>query len=463
MFVGRKVELGKLNKLYRSDAFECCVVYGRRRVGKTTLIQEFCKGKRSIYFVAREAEGPQNLTSFSSDVTKVFDDDSERTFSFDSWDAAFDYIYRKSTDERLILVIDEYPYLAEGERSISSLLQAKIDTAFKNSKLFLILCGSSMSFMENQVLGYKSPLYGRRTAQFRIEHFDFFDSLMFHKSFPKFDSALIYGITGGIPQYLQLIRENRSIRDNIVENFLDKTAYLYEEPGNLLKQELREPAAYNGIISAIAGGASRLNVIATKAGLESSKCAKYLLSLISLGLVKKEKPVGEKEGRRSIYLLEDNMFRFWYRFIPNNMSNIESGLGEYVYDRFIEPYLSAYMGSIFEQICLQHMKRMNAKFELPFVFREIGRWWGNNPLKKRQEEIDILATGDDVAIFCECKWRNEPLSSDVIEALREKSELFPFKERYYLLFSKTGFDERARKVARRDEFVRLVDFADMTA
>ncbi len=462
MFIGREVELDKLNRLYRSDAFECCVVYGRRRVGKTTLIQEFCRDKRAIYFIAREASSPQNLASFSADALRVFDEGAS-ALSFDNWDAAFDYIYRKSASERLILVIDEYPYLAEAERSISSLLQAKIDTMFKRSKLFLILCGSSMSFMENQVLGYESPLYGRRTAQFKIEHFDFFDSLKFHKGFSRYDSAAIYGITGGIPQYLQLIGENRTIRENIVENFLDKTSYLYEEPSNLLKQELREPAAYNAIIGAIAGGALRLNEIATKAGLESSKCGKYLISLISLGLVKKEKPVGEREGKRSIYQLDDNMFKFWYRFIPNNMSNIESGLAEYVYDRFIEPYLPAYMGGIFEQICLQYMKRVNAKFELPFVFRDVGRWWGNNPLKKRQEEIDMLATADDAAIFCECKWRDEPVSIGVVEALREKSELFSFKEKYYYLFSKTGFDEAARKIARRDEFVRLVDFADMTA
>lgn len=461
MFVGRGAELNKLEELYRSNVFECCVVYGRRRVGKTTLIQEFCRGKRAIYFVAREAGSAQNLASFSTDVMRISGDVGVSSLSFGSWDAAFDYIHMKSADERLILVIDEYPYLAEADRGISSLLQAKIDMAFKDSKLFLILCGSSMSFMENQVLGYKSPLYGRRTAQFKIEHFDFFDAMKFHENFSKLESAAIYGITGGIPQYLRLIREGRTVRENVIENFLDKTSYLYEEPSNLLKQELREPAAYNAIIAAIAGGASRLNEISTKSGLESGKCGKYLLSLISLALVKKEKPLLEKESRRSIYMLDDNMFKFWYRFIPSNMSNIESGLTEYVYDHYIEPFFPAYMGGIFEQICLQYMKRRNAKFELPFVFREIGRWWGNNPIRKRQEEIDILAVSENEAIFCECKWKKEPVTSEALDALVERSELFSHEQKYFFLFSKSGFDRKLQKTAKLDDTIRLINFADM--
>jgi AAA+ ATPase superfamily predicted ATPase len=302
MFVGRNEELKKLNEMYLRDGYECAVIYGRRRVGKTTLIKEFIKDKKAVYFLAREANGAVNLTGFSNDVYAVTAKELKGNSFFGDWEKAFDYIYNVSKDERIVLVIDEYPYLAGGFRPISSILQAHIDNRFKNSKVFLILCGSSMSFMENQVLGYKSPLYGRRTAQFKISAFNFFESRCFLDSFDKEETAILYGVTGGLPEYLNKINPNKTGQENIIDLFLTPSGHFYEEPANLLKQELREPTVYNGIIEAIAGGASRLNEIATKCGIESNKCAKYLKSLISLGIVRKEIPVTEKASKKSIYI-----------------------------------------------------------------------------------------------------------------------------------------------------------------
>lgn len=458
MFIGRKQELEKLNMMYDSRRFEFAVIYGRRRVGKTTLIKEFCKGKKAIYFVAREANDIINIENFSSDVFAVTSKESEGNVYFPNWEKAFEYIYKTSCDERIILVIDEYPYLAQSNRSISSIIQAHIDMRLKDSKLFLILCGSSMSFMEYQVLGYKSPLYGRRTAQFKIKPFTYYESAQMLKGFSAEDQAVLYGITGGIPEYLSRIRVNLSVKENIKDLFLSESGRLFEEPVNLLKQELREPATYNGIIAAIANGASKLNEIATKNGLESNKCAKYISSLIALGIVKKEKPLTEDESRKSIYLLNDMMFRFWYRFIPGNMSSIASGLSDYVYDKAVAPHLSNYMGQIFEQMCIQYLIRENAAMALPFIFGRIGRWWGNNPEKKRQEEIDILAVDDENAIFGECKWKNEPTDIGVLNELVEKSMLFKqYKYKHYMIFSKSGFTAELKESAAAMENVELID------
>ena len=283
--------------------------------------------------------------------------------------------------------MDEYPYLAQSNRAISSILQAHIDMKLKDSKLFLILCGSSMSFMEYQVLGYKSPLYGRRTAQFKIKPFTYYESALLLEGFNIEDQAILYGITGGIPEYLSRVRLNISLKENIENLFLSESSHLFEEPVNLLKQELREPATYNGIIAAIANGASKLNEIATKNGLESNKCAKYISALMALGIIKKDKPLTEDEGRKSIYLLDDQMFRFWYRFIPNNMSSIATGLSDIVYDKAIAPQLSNYMVQIFEQMSVQYLMKENAKLSLPFVFGRIGRWWGNNPVKNAKRKL----------------------------------------------------------------------------
>ncbi len=462
MFVGRHQELKKLNSMYESGQFEFAVIYGRRRVGKTTLIKEFCKGKKAIYFIAREANDIINIENFSSDVFSVTSKESQGNVYFSNWEKAFEYIYNISQDERVILVIDEYPYLAQSNRVISSILQAHIDMKLKDSKLFLILCGSSMSFMEYQVLGYKSPLYGRRTAQFKIKPFTYYESALLLECFAIEEQAILYGITGGIPEYLSRVRLNMSLKENIENLFLSESGHLFEEPVNLLKQELREPATYNGIIAAIANGASKLNEIATKNGLESNKCAKYISALMALGIIKKDKPLTEDEGRKSIYLLDDQMFRFWYRFIPNNMSSIATGLSDIVYDKAIAPQLSNYMGQIFEQMCVQYLMRENAKLSLPFVFGRIGRWWGNNPVKKRQEEIDVLAVDDENAIFGECKWKNELVGIGVLNDLMEKGELLKqFKNKHYMLFSKSGFTNELVEAAGKMGNVGLVDLKGM--
>ena len=448
MFVGRQQELNKLNKMYESNQFEFAVIYGRRRVGKTTLIREFCKDKQAIYFVAREANDLINIENFSADVFKVTSKASEGNVCFSNWERAYDYIDQVSHDKRMILVIDEYPYLAQNNRAISSTLQAHIDMKLKDGKLFLILCGSSMSFMEYQVLGYKSPLYGRRTAQFKIKPFTYYEAAQMLPGYTMEDQAILYGVTGGVPEYLSRISLNLSMKDNIVNLFLSESGHLFEEPVNLLKQELREPATYNGIIAAIANGASKLYEIATKNGLESNKSSKYISALIALGIIKKEKPLTEDESRKSIYLLEDQMFRFWYRFIPGNMSSIVTGLGEVVYEKAIAPGLPNYMGLIFEQISTQYLLKENVKQSLPFVFGRIGRWWGNNPEKKRQEEIDILAVDDENAIFGECKWRNEPVGNSILNDLIEKSGIFhQYKSKYYMLFSKSGFTKEIEETA----------------
>lgn len=461
MFFGREQELEKLNRMHNSQKFEFVVVYGRRRVGKTTLIREFCKDKNSIYFIAREASNVLNLENFSTDVFNITAKESAQNSFFASWDKAFDYIYNIAKDKRIILVIDEYPYLAESYRPISSIIQAQIDVKLKDSQLFLILCGSSMNFMEYQVLGYKSPLYGRRTTQFRIKPFNYFESLPFINSFSKEDTAILYGVTGGIPEYLNKIDKNLTVRENIIEMFLNTSGHFYEEPSNLIKQELREPATYNGIIEAIAKGASRLNEIATKNNIESNKCAKYLSSLIALGIVKKEIPITETVSKKSIYLLEDQMFRFWYRFVFHNLSSITQGFGSHVYDNDVIPQLNSYMGLIFEQICMQYLFELQKENTLPFFIGNVGRWWGNNKELRRQEEIDLMSVRDDNILLGECKWTNTLVDIDVLNDLINQGKLFDYKNKYYYLFAKTGFTNRCKDKANELGNVTLVSFNDM--
>jgi len=460
MFIGRKRELNALHKLYNSDKFEFAVIYGRRRVGKTTLINHFIGDKKSIYFMAVESNAKQNLENFSKSIM-VLASEIEVESSFLSFQSALEYVFKLAEKDRLILAIDEYPYVARSSKSFASTLQLLIDKYKDTSKLMLILCGSSMSYMEDHVLAYKAPLYGRRTAQIKLLPFDFEETCRCIKNLSGEDKALIYGVAGGTPQYILQMDDKLTIEENIKNTFLNPTSFLYEEPTNLLKQEVREPAIYTAVITAIATGASRMSEISGKVGEDTNVCAAYIKNLISLGIVRKEVPYGEKASRKAVYSIEDNMFRFWYRFVLDNNSMIARGAADLVYRR-IESQLSDYMGKVFEEICKQYLWQQLLSENCPVEFVSLGRWWGNNPIEKTQAEIDIMGEQDkNTALFAECKWTNEKVDLAVLETLIKRSNLFSYETKYYYLFSKTGFTKGCIDKANNMQNVRLVGYSDM--
>lgn len=461
MFIGRERELDTLQKLYASDKFEFVVLYGRRRVGKTALINQFVSDKPAIYFMGVESNAKQNLENFSSSILDYLAGLKDSGVTFDSFQSALETVFELSEDRRIILAIDEYPYVARASKSLASTLQLLIDKYKDRSKLMLILCGSSMSYMEDHVLAYKAPLYGRRTAQIKLLPFDFSESCRYFGSFSDEDKALAYGIVGGTPQYLLQINDKVSVEENIKNIYLNPSSVLYEEPTNLLKQEVREPAIYTAIITAIATGASRMSEISGKVGEDTNICTAYLKNLVSLGIVKKETPYGEKASRKSIYSIDDNMFRFWYRFVPENVSLIARGAADLVYKR-IEPYLPDYMGKIFEQICEQYLWKLLLNGRSPIEFSSLGRWWGNDPVHKCQSEIDIMGEQDkSTALFAECKWTNEKVDLGVLETLVARSDIFPYRKKHFFLFSKAGFTKGCRDRAAELGNVSLIEFTDM--
>ena len=460
MFIGRQRELSALERLYKSDKFEFAVIYGRRRVGKTALINKFIDDKNAIYFMGVESNAKQNLENFSKSIMEYVSG-TEIDSIFSSFQSALEYVFRLAEKERIILAIDEYPYVARSSKSLASTLQLLIDKYKDKSKLMLILCGSSMSYMEDHVLAYKAPLYGRRTAQMKLLPFDFEETCRYFKNFAAEDKAFIYGVVGGTPQYLLQINDALSVEDNIKDTFLNPVSFLYEEPINLLKQEVREPAIYTAIIAAIATGASRMSEISGKVGEDTNVCAMYLKNLINLGILQKETPYGEKASRKSVYSIEDNMFRFWYRFVFENNSIIARGAADLAYKR-IEPQLSDYMGKVFEEICKQYLWKQLLSGNCPVEFTSLGRWWGNNPKEKRQEEIDIMGEQDkNTALFAECKWTNEKVDLGVLETLVKRSELFRYKTKHYYLFSKSGFTKGCEDKAKEMGNVNLVEYGEI--
>lgn len=463
MFIGRERELGTLNRLFETGRFQCPVIYGRRRVGKTALITKFTGCKPAIFFTAIESDAQMNLRNLSRAVSLYEhpDRDSALVPTFDTFQQAFEAIFALARDEQLIFVIDEYPYLAKAAPSVSSILQALIDREQENSKLFLILCGSSLSFMREQVLSEKSPLYGRRTAQIELKPFDFFDSRRFFPDRDPVEAAKIYGMVGGVPLYLLQFKGSGSLKELAASALLNPDAILYEEPSNLLLQEVTKAARYNAVIGAIADGCTQSSEIASATGSSSAEISYFLKELERIGVVIKELPV-IKSGRRPLYRLSDNLFRFWFRFVQPFASTLERGMLGRAW-KAIEDGMPAYMGQVFEDICSQWLWRRALEGDLPVEFDKIGRWWGNDRERKQEAEIDIVAVaGTHVVLTGECKWRNEEFPLKALEKLKRRTSLIgdaPSAEFYG--FSKTRFSAACVESARKSAHLHLVTFKDM--
>ena len=463
MFKGRKKELELLEDLYNSKRFEFLVLYGRRRVGKTELLKEFTKNKKPLFFSAQEKNDSLNLLDFSKTVQTYFDNDFFGEFS--DWETALKYVTSKATEDRLVIVIDEFPYIASENKSIKSIFQHTIDHQWKEKNIFLVLCGSSVSFMEGEVLGSKSPLYGRSTAHLELKAFDYFDSALFFPEYSNEEKLMAYGILGGIPCYLQAFDSEKPIEKNIAREILREGRFLKDEPIYFLKQELREPAIYNSIFEAIAGGASRVNEIATKIHEDTQKCSKYLGILQTIRLIKKAVPCGEDEAsRKTIYKIEDNYFSFWYHFLFEKKSFYEILGPEESAKEIMDPQsFFSYFGSVFETICLEYMIRMAKNRRLPFIPSKYGKWWGNNPARKCQDDIDVLLIDDknEKYIFCECKFKGESFGKFEMEDMLTRKSIFAHaKEPYFYAFSKSGFSDYVKENASSNN-ITLVTVDDL--
>ena len=323
MFIGREKELLYLNEFYQKPGLGMTVIYGRRRIGKSTLISEFVKDKTVIFYTATKVGKERNLELFSKQVADVFLAGIQ-DINFRTIEAVFNFIAQNVSDEKMLLVIDELPYWAEKDEALLSVLQKYIDTVWQDKNLKIILCGYALSFMENKVLSEKSPLFGRRDSQIKLEAFDYLDAAQFIPKYSYEDKAICYGITGGVAKYLSMIDPKKNLDENIVRLFFRTDGYLYDETRNLLTQEFSDITGVNNIIEQIASGKNTVNVIANKINEKEPTILYSIEKLISVGLVEKKKCITEEKNKKKTqYVLKDHMFKFWYAFIPKAASVIE--------------------------------------------------------------------------------------------------------------------------------------------
>jgi len=435
MFVDRKDELGALEERHKKGKAEFIVIYGRRGVGKSELIERFIGDKKGSRLLAREESESFQLRRFSERLASFFDDEVLAKSPFSNWDAFFTYLVKKS-NERLVLAIDEFPYLVSENPAIPSILQDYWDNRLKRTEIFLILCGSSISMMEKKVLGHKSPLYGRRTGQILLKPFSFKD-VFGYLGRPISKSVEFYSVFGGTPAYVVEIDREKTLLQNIADKVLKRDSSLYRDVEFLLREELKEPRYYFSVLYSIAKGNTRIGEIMNDTGLKKGIVAKYLSVLSDLQLVKREVPVTESplKSRKGIYTLQDNFFRFWFRYVYPHKEEVESNRQSELIQE-IKNTLPQYVSKTFEEVCTEALMELEKKGEI-FHPTRTGKWW------HKGEEIDLVAINGRTGqiFFAECKWGEKVDAEEILRELKRKSHLLKWKnekrEENYAIFARS--------------------------
>jgi len=464
MFVDRQGELDLLEQCYASGQAELFVLYGRRRVGKTELLARFCQGKRHIFYVADLDVEPVLRAGLSAVVNAELLGSQAASAVYPTWDDIFLLLAHHAKAERLVVVLDEFTYLVSAHPPLASALQRLWDSHLRHSKLMLVLCGSYVGMMEQAVLGYRAPLYGRRTGQCLLEPLGFHDARLFFPTYDPGDQVRAYAVLGGTPAYLRAFAtsqppqgdRDQPLLSALGDRILTRGMFLYDEARFLLQQELREPRNYFAVLEAIAAGHTRLNEIKQATGLDGVTA--YLNTLQELWLVERAVPATEGQphkSRRGIYRLRDNFFRFWFRFVHPNRTLLERGGSQIALQRLVSPQIDAFTGPVFEQVCQQFLWRAGMAGRLPFLPMRIGGWWQAN------EEIDIAAIGEQAALLVECKWTARPVGVDILRELERKSGLLASelgdRRRFLGLCARSGFTPQVEAEAERRGDLFLFD------
>ena len=448
LFVNREKELQLLEDEYLSKSFKFSIIYGRRRVGKTTLLKRYIENRPALYFLVTLESELIVLKRFQHIVADFFDDEFLRDLDLKGFEQLFAYISKKEFDKKLIIIIDEFQYLTKINPATASIFQYIVDELLKDKNIHLILCGSIISMMYKQTLSYDSPLYGRRTTAIKLEALDF---RYLREFFPKrSQNQLIelYALLYGVPKYLEMFKDADNIFEAIEKNILDRNAYLYDEPRFILQNEVSEPISYFSILEVIAGGEHKIGNIAGKLDKNVQNITSFISKLIALDILYKEVPITENnpsKSKKGLYFIKDNFFRFWFLYVLKYKSQLELDNTEYVINKIKENFFG-YVAKTYEDICVQYtLKNHN--------LLKCGRWWS------KDTEIDVVGVGEDYLIVGECKYSNKKVGLNVLEELKAKAKKIELKlqVRKYMIFSKSGFTDDLMNLSLDDASVELIE------
>jgi len=421
------------------------ILYGRRRIGKTTLINKFIQNKPAIYFLVTEESEVQNRNVFKQLVMDFTNNTYLEQLNVLNWDYLFNEIVNFPTNEKKIIVIDEFQYLGKFNNAFPSVFQRIWDTILSKENIMVILCGSLISIMESQTLHYESPLYGRRTAQIKLQQIPFIYYQQFYPNKNKYDLICYYAVTGGVPKYIELFHEQDNIYESIQKHVLSKNSFLYDEPNFLLSKEVNEIGSYFSILRAISMGNRKLSQISAILEVKQTSITKYLHTLINLDILEREVPITEdypEKSKRGLYKLKDNFLCFWFHFVYPNVGYLETNHENFVLNRIKQSFIENHVSYVYEDICKEYIKyhlALNNPWNIQLS--KVGRWWDTN------HEIDIIAYdpfGNDM-VFCECKFWENKVGCNILYDLEEKSKYVNWKKEnrksYYIILSINGFSD----------------------
>ncbi|WPX07862.1 ATP-binding protein [Anaerocellum danielii] len=459
-FVDREVELQFLESQFSQNGPALVVIYGRRRVGKTALIKQFIKNKKAIYFLATEEVESQNINNFKSLVAKFFNNSLLEKIQNITWEEIFEFITANIESEKIIIVIDEFQYLCKVNPSFASILQKIWDERLKEKNVFLILCGSLINMMEQQVLNYSSPLYGRRTGQIKLKPLKFKYLKEFFPQATEDELIWLYAILGGVPKYLEVFNYKGDIFESIRENILNKQSFLYEEPLFLLEREIQDIGTYFSLIKSISMGNHKLHQIAQNLSVHQTRLTKYINTLIDLDMLRREIPVTEEypeKSKKGLYFINDNFLNFWFKFVYPFKEQLELDNVEFVLENIKRKIVTEHISYVYEDVCREYALELSNRSELPLKVSKIGRWWDKN------DEIDIVGIDQTSGsiLYGECKYTNAKVDIDLFYSLKQKVSKVNLKNKtkeYYIIFSKSGFTERFLNFANEMKNLILINF-----
>ena len=447
MFVGRELELAELERRWTSERFEFGVVYGTRRIGKTTLLQEFIKGKKAFYFQARKADEKDNLSAFSREYRRFRGMDEH--VRYETFSDAFESIASDAKNERMVLIIDEIAYLCQKSQSLLSLLQFFVDGAFRQARLMLILSGSNVSFMEQILNDKNDPLYQRATFQIHLEKMPFHEARAFVKDHSTQEQVQYLGLFGPHPYYLGMIDHTISFQDNVRQLLYSKYGTLLDAPEKIMPVGVSEQNMYNSILQAVARGKRFSKEIAEAVGVENNYVAKYLSTLVHMQVLERRESF-IRNKKTNYYAVADSLLRFWYRFIFDQRDVIQNGFGEVLFREDLDG-IRDFTARSFEDVALLWLEEQNRDGKLPVYYGPIRNYTVENSRLGRSVELDGLAEGlgkqKDRLLCVECKYRKAPFNMAMLDHLRESLSLF---DQYavidYYLISRSGFTEEVRAI-----------------
>ncbi|MDA0578187.1 MAG: ATP-binding protein [Verrucomicrobia bacterium] len=412
-FINRISELASLREAHAKPGAGLFVLYGRRRLGKTTLLRQFCADVPAVYHVADRSTEHEALRLLAQSMSMALREPTLAEASYPDWYALFRAYDRFRKGRKPVLVLDEYQYLCEAQPALSSILQRYWDEHWKHQEVMLVLSGSVTSMMYREALARSSPLYGRRTGQWLLRPLRFSQTMEFVSARSPRELLALWGLTGGVPYYLELAAGYRGFREALTGLVLKKGGALYEESAFLIRDEIATPNTYWSLLQTIGNGVSRISEIAARMGLPANQLTRYLDVLRDMGLVRRDVTVTEANpalSKKGLYQLTDPFLRLWFGCVQPYMSLLELGRAVEV-ERLMQERLQRHLAWAYEDVCRQHVEDFAS---VPGIVR-VGRYWD------RSTELDVAAVDEKGALVfaAECKWTSRPVGLDVVRKLEE--------------------------------------------